>query len=235
MLLAVPWWRTMPSACCKFSTTGHAVWTRAVWIMFRALNVRSLILGVPSFCCIVTFVATLALTMAMTTPHTIRLNSFLAESRQQLSQKWDCQWRRSFGLELFNIPLCLAITQAWQRPQMPKRGRQIEFKQVLGKCLVFGSHMNSCVKNTLVYQSTFPLHRLKLPILRLRRQATECQAEGWTRAWRGMTFGHEFNQKLEGVKLPNNLPNPTFGRVYPIPCGIYKYNLPTYPHTHKIS
>jgi hypothetical protein len=47
-----------------------------------------------------------------------------------------------------------------------------------------------------------------------------------------MTFGHEFNQKLEGVKLPNNLPNPTFGRVYPIPCGIYKYNLPTYPHTH---
>ena len=221
MLLAVPM-MTMPSACCKFSTTSHAVWCRAVGIMFRALNVWSLILWVPSFCCIVAGVATLALTMAMATPHTIRLNSFLAESRQQLSQKWDCQWRRSFGLELFNIPLCLAITQAWQRPQMPKRGRQIEFKQVLGKCLVFGSHMNSCVKNTLVYQSTFPLHRLKLPILRLRRQATECQAEGWTRAWRGMTFGHEFNQKLEGVKLPNNLPNSTFGRVYPIPCGIYK-------------
>jgi hypothetical protein len=34
-----------------------------------------------------------------------------------------------------------------------------------------------------------------------------------------MTFGHEFNQKLEGVKLPNNLPNSTFGRVYPIPWG----------------
>ena len=78
--------------------------------------------------------------------------------------------------------------------------------------------MKSFVKNTLVYQSTRPL-RLKLPIPRLRRQDTECQAEGWTRAWRGMTFGHEFNQKLEGVKLPNNLPNSTFGRVYPIPWG----------------
>ena len=113
-----------------------------------------------------------------------------------------------------------------------KRGRQKEFKQVLGKCLVFGSRMNSCVKNTLVYQSTLPLHRLKLPIPRLKRQATECQAEGWTRAWRGMTFGHEFNQKLEGVKLPNNLPNSTFGRVYPIPCGYINTTYPRTPHTH---
>ena len=133
----------------------------------------------------------------------------------------------------FYIPLCLLSRQAWQRPQMPiKRGRQKEFKQVLGKCLVFGSRMNSCVKNTLVYQSTLPLHRLKLPIPRLKRQATECQAEGWTRAWRGMTFGHEFNQKLEGVKLPNNLPNSTFGRVYPIPCGYINTTYPRTPHTH---
>ena len=135
---------------------------------------------------------------------------------------------RSFGLELFNIPLCLAIRQAWQRPHMPKRGRRKEFKQVLGKCSVSGSRMKSFVRNTLVYQSTLPLHRLKLPIPRLRRQDTECQAEGWTRAWRGMTFGHEFNQKLEGVKLPNNLPNSTFGRVYPIPWG---YINTTYPRT----
>ena len=136
----------------------------------------------------------------------------------------------------FYIPLCLLSRQAWQRPQMPiKRGRQKEFKQVLGKCLVFGSRMNSCVKNTLVYQSTLPLHRLKLPIPRLKRQATECQAEGWTRAWRGMTFGHEFNQKLEGVKLPNNLPNSTLWEGLSNPLWIYKYNLPTYPsHTQHI-
>ena len=112
-------------------------------------------------------------------------------------------YAQAFGVA-FTIPLCFLIRQAWQRPQMPKRGRRKEFKQVLGKCSVFGSRMKSFVKTTLVYQSTLPLHRLKLPIPRLRRQATECQAEAWTRAWRGMTFGHEFNQKLEGEKLPND-------------------------------
>ena len=136
-------------------------------------------------------------------------------------------YAQAFGVA-FTIPLCFLIRQAWQRPQMPKRGRRKEFKQVLGKCSVFGSRMKSFVKTTLVYQSTPPLHRLKLPIPSWRRQDTECQAEGWTRAWRGMTFGHEFNQKLEGVKLPNSLPNSTFGRVYPIPWG---YINATYPRT----
>ena len=53
---------------------------------------------------------------------------------------------------------------------------QAGFGQVLG---IWKSYEVLCfVKNTLVYQSTPPLHRLKLPIPRLRRQDTECQAEG---------------------------------------------------------
>ena len=78
----------------------------------------------------------------------------------------------------------------------------------------------------------------QLPIPRLRRQDTECQAEGWTRAWRGMTFGHDFNQKLKGVKLPNNHQNLIFGNLFlgeglSNPFGIYEY-IPAYPHTHII-
>jgi hypothetical protein len=45
----------------------------------------------------------------------------------------------------FNIPLCLLSRQAWQRPQMPKRGRRKEFKQNFGQVLgIWKSHEVLC-------------------------------------------------------------------------------------------
>ena len=129
---------------------------------------------------------------------------------------------RSFGLELFNIPLCLAIRQAWQRPQMPKIGRRKEFKQVLGKCSVFG-RMKSFVKNTLVFQHSHSAQtahpevektRYRMSSRRLNQSMKRHDIWSWIQPETGRSETTKQSSKLN------------FWEGLSSPLGIYKYNLP---------
>ena len=116
------------------------------------------------------------------------------------------------GWNCLTFPLCLAIRQAWQRPHMPKRGRRKEFKQVLGKCSVSGSRMKSFVKNTLVYQSTPPLHRPQTAhpevgedkIQNVKQKVEPEHGEAWhlvmnsTRNWKEWNYQTIFQTQLLG-------------------------------------